>query len=203
MSHPELSALLEGNAEWAKACRAQTPGFFKVHAESQNPKYLWFGCVDSRLLDVKLGYVPLGKILTHRNVANQIQDDDASAQAVLEFGLGALHIPNIVICGHTNCGGIRAACEHDSLATGSGLSTWLAPLAETYKKNEQLLSALDDTERFNKLAELNVIQQVEYLKTHPVVSNIWQEGKSLHIHGVMYDVASGTLSDLGVSYSGE
>lgn len=206
MSNSALATLIESSKNWSDSVVEHDSDFFKKSAQGQSPTYLWIGCVDSRVPIELIGRLQPGDMLTHRNVANQFAKNDISANAFVEFGIGALKIPNIVVCGHTGCGGIKAGiaqAQQDSADLSSNLNRWIAPLAELFRDNHASLDGKSDAEQQNALAAISVATQIENICATDTVKNAWQSNQALAIHGVMYDVGTGQLQDLGLSRYGE
>ena len=204
MSHNDISRLTEASIKWSEQKKSNSPEFFSETASGQSPRYLWIGCVDSRVpVEVICGLEP-GEMLTHRNIANQFLNGDGNTNAIIEFAVGALKIPNIVVCGHTACGGIKAGMAQAQLgdSDSSFLSQWVSAIAKLYNANEEQLCSMPDAEAANELAIINVASQVEKLAESAPVVNAWNAGQPVAIHGLLYNLESGTLTDLAVSREG-
>jgi carbonic anhydrase len=107
----ELTELFDSNRRWAEHTEAREPGFFTRLLEQQTPQYLWIGCADSRVIPELLTSSSPGRLFVVRNVANIVPtfaNVDSSVGAALEYGVGVLGIDNIIVCGHTGCGGVHA-----------------------------------------------------------------------------------------------
>ncbi|KAJ7439584.1 carbonate dehydratase, partial [Mycena galericulata] len=104
---PPASELIPRNAEWARKKEDIDPDFIEQLKE-QNPKVLWIGCVDSRVPETTICDCTLGDILTHRNIANIVTPDDDSAHSAIQFALDGLKVQDIVVVGHSRCGGVTA-----------------------------------------------------------------------------------------------
>src|SRR5262249_39730868 len=105
---PMVESLLEGNKRFAENEFANDSSYYQKISQQQNPQVLWIGCSDSRVSeDVITGSKP-GTIFAHRNIANIVAYGDMNLVAIIEFALVHLKIPDIIVCGHTRCGGIQA-----------------------------------------------------------------------------------------------
>ncbi len=196
-----IERLFDNNQRWRAHKTAQDPAFFTQLAQGQAPDYLWIGCSDSRVpANDILGLEP-GEVFVHRNIANLVVAEDANLRAVIAYAVAALQVRHILVAGHQGCGGVRAA-----LGGNSGLEPvdhWLQPLTELHAANRAELDAIADPDaRADRLAELNVAQQVENVAAHPAVQDAWAHGRTLQIHGLIYGLADGRLRDLGCTRSG-
>jgi carbonic anhydrase len=191
-----LPRLFENNRAWAARAHERDTGLFDRMAQGQAPAILWIGCGDSRVpAETIVGLQP-GQLFVHRNVANLVRRNDASAGAVLQFTVEVLAIQHVVVCGHYGCGGVRAA-----LAGGAPplVQHWVAPIAEQAERHAAELEALDDEARWRRLCELNVAAQVREVCTHAAVTDAWRAGRPLVVHGWIFDPATGLLTDLDLS----
>src|ERR1041385_5785583 len=187
---PTLARLLDNNAAWAARMAENDPEFFRRLQRQQAPEYLWIGCSDSRVPANEIVGLAPGEMFVHRNVANIVLPTDPNAMAVIEFAVEQLGVRHIIVTGHYRCGGVRAALEGN--ATGY-TKQWLAPLVQLALEQKTVLDALPTfDERWAKLCELNVIRQVMTLRQ-------WSHGRSVMLHGWIYDLADGLLRDLNVT----
>ena len=195
-----LRPLFDSNRRWSEEITARDPEFFGKLVGQQSPDYLWIGCADSRVpANEIVGLLP-GELFVHRNVANVVPNTDMNAHAVIQYAVDHLKVEHIVVCGHYRCGGVHAAMG----SPGEGaLAGWLSPLRELRQREADCLSELEDEEqRWNRLCELNVIEQVRQLAALPLIGQAWDEGQRLSLHGWMYQFHTGLLHDLGTSTSG-
>ncbi len=154
-----LHKLLERNAVWAAMRRAENPGYFEQLSKGQEPTYLWIGCSDSRVPENVVGGLGPGEIFAHRNVANLVHSTDVNLLSALEFGVNELGIREIIVCGHTGCGGIAAAMRGPLEGVADH---WLETIRRLARRNEEVLSALPEgPARNDKLAEISVVEMVD------------------------------------------
>lgn len=203
-THSDIETLLVNNAAWQQATEKADKTFFQKSTQGQSPKLLWIGCVDSRVPpEVICGLEP-GEMLTHRNIANQVPTRDINSNAIVEFGIGVLKIPHIVVCGHTACGGIKAGiglAKSGGAGVGTPLTNWVTPLGELFTANQESLASLSDSDQADQLAAINVKEQIASLCNHETVKKAWEENQPLAIHGMVFHLGSGRLEDLDVSIS--
>jgi carbonic anhydrase len=189
-----FNQILLSNRSWALEKKKIDPDYFTKLSVGQKPKYLWIGCSDSRIpIEIITGSDP-GEIFVHRNIANLVQDTDPSVMSVLKFAVDYLEVKHIVVCGHYNCGGVKAA--YDNLNVDY-IGEWISDIKHTFKHHgEELEEIQDESDRVNKLAELSVLQQVEKLSENSIIQNAWNRKQRLFIHGWIFDIFSGELKVL-------
>ena len=137
-------------------------------------------------------------MFVHRNIANLVVHTDVNLMSVLEYAVTVLGVKHIIVCGHYGCGGVRAA-----MGTGSyGLvDNWLRNIKDVYQKHEVELASIDNEDkRADRLTELNVIEQVQHLAKTKIVQGAWALGKQLAIHGWVYGLNSGLITELKAVY---
>lgn len=190
-----LDHLFDQNVAWVVSKRREDPEFFRRMAEQQAPKYLWIGCSDSRVTanDV-LGLDP-GEIFVHRNIANFVHTSDLNLLSVIEFAVDHLQVEHIIVCGHYGCSGVSRAMV---ARRGAMLDHWLQPLTMLHRKHRAAFDAIaSEPAQLDRLCELNIEMQVRRLAQTPIVENAWGRGQSLHLHGWVYNIATGLIADLG------
>ncbi|KAL2852399.1 carbonic anhydrase [Aspergillus pseudoustus] len=193
-----LTTLLKRNKAWAARTALQNPGLFPDLADGQEPEILWIGCSDSRCPETTLLDLQPGDVFVHRNIANVLHPSDLNSTAVIEYAIRHLHVKHVVVCGHTNCGGVAAAMGNQSLGI---LDPWLLPLRELREAHQDKLDSIPPNKAALKLVELNVLAGVKTLKRTNVVSEGMRKG--LKVYGLVYDVGSGILQELVTSRSDE
>ncbi len=189
--------LLQRNRTWAADAIQANPDFFDEFAEGQSPRFLWISCSDSRVPANEIVQCHPGDLFVHRNIANRIDHDDLNGLSVLEYAVEVLNVPHIVICGHYQCGGVQAAMEH----TDHGLiDNWLRPIKHVYHRHSDELDAIDDEHaRWDRLCELNVVDQVHGVACSTVMQKAWQREQEVAIHGWIYQLSDGIIHNLDVT----
>lgn len=194
-----LPRLFAGNREWVARRTAEDPGFFRRQASAQAPEHLWIGCADSRVPANEIVGLDAGELFVHRNVGNLAREDDDNGMAVLAFAVDALRVPHVIVCGHTGCGGVKAALGP---AQPAPLEDWIAPVRAAAARHQDELAALDSDARWRRLCEINVREQVAALAAARIVRAAWERGQPLHLHGWLYELETGRLTDLEASTAG-
>jgi len=190
----DLSDILEKNRAWAEGIRARNPEFFTELARQQTPQYLWIGCADSRVPATQLVGLMPGEMFVHRNVANLVVHTDFNCLSVLQFAVDVLKVKHIIVCGHYGCSGVEAAMRGHQLGL---IDNWLRNVQDVMHSHALLLSRInDETERLNRLCELNVIEQVLNISRTTIAESAWGRGQELAVHGWIYGLEDGLLRDL-------
>jgi len=191
-----INSLLDGNAKFVEGEFLTHQEYYKSIAVKQTPTVLWIGCSDSRVSeDVITGSKP-GTIFVHRNVANIVAFNDVNISSILEFGLAYLKIEDIVVCGHTRCGGIEAL-ESGSVKANY-IADWLC-IARGAKVAADRIAAergLGPQEKLELLAGENVKLQIRHLKALALIKNMHAIGEVPRIHGWLYRVETGKIDVL-------
>ena len=196
----DLTRLLDQNRAWAENIKASDPNFFPNLAKQQLPKFLWIGCADSRVPSTQLVGVAPGEMFVHRNVANVVDHTDFNCLSVMQYAVDVLKVEHIIVCGHHGCGGVKAAMDNLQLGL---IDNWLRHVQDVLHEHEAELAKIDDEkERFDRLCELNVIEQVLNVGRTTIVQSAWARGQEVVVHGWIYGLQDGLLRDLDCSLSG-
>ncbi len=193
--------IFEANKKWVAKMNAQDPDFFKHLASEQNPDFLYIGCSDSRVHANEIMGLQPGEVFVHRNIANMVINTDLNALSVINYAVQSLKVKYVIVCGHYNCGGIKAALEFKD----SGIiSPWLRSIRDVYRLHESELSKIKDPEeRFKRFVELNIYEQcINVIKIREVRESFKETGYP-KIVGWVYDLDNGILRDLDIDLSHE
>ncbi len=196
-----LDKLIENNRIWAEKKTQVDPEFFRRLVNQQSPEYFWIGCSDSRVPANEIVNLDPGEMFVHRNVANLAPPQDANYLSTLQYAIAVLKVKHVLVVGHYGCGGVRTALE----SVDHGLiDHWLSPVRElAHSHRHELDACQDQTARVDHLCELNVKAQVRNVTLNPITTAAWRSGQELTIHGWVYSIANGHVTDLGVSISSE
>lgn len=191
----ELSKIFENNQKWIAQNLSIDPEYFKKLATGQNPEVLFIGCSDSRVTAEELMGLRPGEVFVHRNISNMVISIDLNMNSVVDYAINYLKVKHIVICGHYECGGVKAAMEAKDLGI---LNPWLRNIRDVYRIHKDELNAIDcDTERYNRLVELNVLEQCINLIKIASVQKAYKE-RDLQVHGWVFNMHNGELIDLKI-----
>jgi carbonic anhydrase len=191
-----LENLFANNRAWAEGIRRRDPDFFAKLSRQQAPDYLWIGCSDSRVPANDIVNLLPGELFVHRNVANVVVHSDLNCLSVLQFAIDVLKVEHVIVCGHYGCGGVQAALRDSRLGL---IDNWLRHVQDVKKKHAvQLATIMDDAQRFDRLCELNVIEQVAHVCQTTIVQDAWARGDKLSVHGWIYAISDGLLRDLRI-----
>lgn len=193
----DLTQLFDNNRAWAESIKQEDPEFFSKLAGQQAPEYLWIGCADSRVpANEIVGLLP-GELFVHRNVANVVLHTDLNCLSVMQFAVDVLRVKHIIVTGHYNCGGVRAAMQNKQLGLSDG---WLRSIRDLYYEQRNTLRRIESEEaQLDLMCELNVKRQVANVSHTSIVQNAWHRGQPLGVHGFIYGLKDGHLKDLEVS----
>jgi carbonic anhydrase len=194
-----LDHLKANNIAWAERMVATDAGFFKRLERQQAPEYLWIGCADSRVPANEIVGLDPGELFVHRNVANLAPPQDANYLSVLQFAVDVLKVKHILVVGHYGCGGVSAAVD----GRRRGLvDHWLHPIRELFHEHRRALDRIPDLQtRLNPQCEINVMRQVRNVAADVVVQDAWARDQDLSVHGWVYSLTNGLVTDLDVTVS--
>lgn len=194
---PELEQLFQNNRRWAASMVTRDAEFFAKLEAQQSPEYLWIGCSDSRVPANEIVDLAPGELFVHRNIANVVAHSDLNCLSVLQFAIDVLSVKHVIVCGHYGCSGVHAAMTHRRIGLADN---WLRHVQDVHQKHGRYLGeALPTQAQQDRLCELNVIEQVANVCRTTIVQDAWARGQDLTVHGWVYGLKDGLLSDLGVT----
>lgn len=196
-----LKNLIDNNRRWSEEIRARIPDFFQKLSKQQAPEYLWIGCSDSRVpANEIVGLLP-GEMFVHRNVANVVVHSDLNCLSVMQYAVEVLRVKHIIVVGHYGCGGVQAALRNQRFGL---IDNWLRHVQDVMQKHEAILNAIpSESDRVNKLCELNVIEQVVNVSQTTIVQGAWDREQELAVHGWVYGLKDGLIKDLKMVVTGQ
>ncbi|KAH8812312.1 carbonic anhydrase family protein [Xylogone sp. PMI_703] len=191
--------IFANNKEWVASKLNADSKFFEKLSSGQQPDYLYIGCSDSRVPANEIMGLDAGEVFVHRNIANVVPNTDLNIMSVIEYAVVHLKVKHIIVCGHYNCGGVQAALSHTDMGI---LNPWLRNIRDVYRLHEKELDEIsDDAQKYNRLIELNVIEQCRnVIKTAAVQQSYHQNGFPI-VHGWVFDLKDGLLKDLKVDFA--
>jgi carbonic anhydrase len=204
---PDIEKLFQANRAWVDAVNKDGPEYFQKLGSGQSPKFLYIGCSDARVAVSKLTGTNPGELFVHRNIANMVVSSDLNLLAVLTYAVEQLNVKHILVTGHYDCGGIRAAVKKQDF--GQVLDAWLQNIRDVYRLHKEELDSIeDDEDRHRRLVELNVLEQCLNLYKTSVVQRKRLETYSdpnktftyPRIHGLVFDPSVSCWLLLGHTY---
>ena len=190
-----LQHLLDANLEWANAVKERDPEFFTRLSQQKAPKYLWIGCSDSRVVANEIINLQPSEVFIHRNIANVVVHTDLNCLSVIQYAVEMLNVKHIILCGHYDCGGIKAALENKEHGI---IDNWLVHIKDIIRFNTEKFEGLNHEKQIDLLCELNVKEQVTNICNTTIVRKVWKEGKELTVHGWIYSIKNGVLKHLDI-----
>ena len=189
--------LLENNKQWVEKSLALDPNYFADLAKGQTPPLLWIGCSDSRVPANEIIGAKPGEVFVHRNIANMVVHSDMNMLSVLDYAVNVLKVKHVIVCGHYGCGGVKAAMGNQSVGI---IDNWIRHIKDEYRLHDKYLNSIEDeTQRFNTFVEINAKEQVYNLAKTSIVQAAWKNGQDLMLHGWVYGLNSGFVTDLNVN----
>src|SRR5690625_2638613 len=194
----KIEQIFKNNKKWVQKKLDLAPDYFNNLSKGQNPEILYIGCSDSRVTAEELMGAAPGEAFVHRNIANMVPNTDLSAMSVIEYAVIHLKVKHIVVCGHYYCGGVKAAMKSEDMGI---LNPWLRNIRDVYRIHKQELNATqDESERYNRLVELNDREQcLNVIKTAAVQRAF--RNREIMVDGWVLDIKTGNLINLNIDYS--
>lgn len=190
--------IFENNRKWVEDRVNGDKDFFTNLYKEQNPHFLYIGCSDSRVPANVITGLDVGDIFVHRNIANLVPNTDMNVMSVLQYSIEVLKVKHIVVCGHYGCSGVKASMSNTSFGL---LDNWLRNIRDVYRIHESSLNEISDSSlRFDKLVELNVIEQCNNVIKTAYLQKSYIKNKFPEVHGWVYDMKSGYLKDLNIDF---
>jgi carbonic anhydrase len=193
----EIKKIFENNREWVADKLNKNKNYFSELSAGQNPEVLYIGCSDSRVTAEELMGAKPGEAFIYRNIANMVSNLDLSAMSVINYAVKFLKVKHIIVCGHYNCGGVKAAMQSNDLGI---LNPWLRSIRDVYRLHKtELKDITDEEEKYQRLVEINVQEQcLNVLKTAEV--QVAYRAGEITIHGWVFDIHTGKLIDLNIDF---
>ena len=190
--------IFENNRKWVAEMKATDAQFFDKLAKDQNPDYLYIGCSDSRVPANEIMGLQPGDVFVHRNIANLVNNTDLNVLSVLNFAIVHLKVKHIIVCDHYNCGGVKAAMIPKDMGL---LNPWLRNIRDVYRLHHNELDKIENIEkRYNRLVELNVIEQATNVIKNVNVQKGYRKNGFPIVHGWVFDLHTGLLQDLNINF---
>lgn len=191
--------LLDNNKKWVASCLDKDPDFFNKLADGQQPPLLWIGCADSRVPANEIIGAQPGEVFVHRNIANMVVHSDMNMLSVLDYAVNVLKVKHVIVCGHYGCGGVAAAMTNQQIGL---IDNWIRHIKDVYRLHQlELDNIADESQRFKRFVEINVVEQVNDLAKTSIIQAAWNRDQEVHLHGWVYDIKDGLIVDLNTTMS--
>jgi len=199
MPTEKYKKVFELNKKWVEEKNKKDEKYFnKIYSEAQHPEFLYIGCSDSRVPANTITGLDVGDLFVHRNIANVVSNNDLNIMSVIQYAVENLKVKHIVVCGHYGCGGVQAASQHKSYGL---LDSWLKNIRDVHREYFDELEAItDEDEKFDRLVELNVIEQAANVIKSSYVQKSYNDDGFPTVHGWVYNMKDGKLIDLNIDY---
>jgi carbonic anhydrase len=194
-SDDSIGRLTAGLKQFLSTVHASERELFERLAQRQDPTVMFITCADSRVSPSLITQTKPGELFVLRNMANIVppysSDLDGEAAAV-EYAVGVLKVRDIIVCGHSGCGGVKAALAGNSDELPA-VNEWLRHAEMTRRIVQEHFSGLAEEDQLRAAVEVNVMSQLSNLRTHPAVASAMVGGR-LRLHGWVYDIGMGSVS---------
>ena len=187
------SSLIDGYRKFREKYESDHEVFDRLADEGQDPKVLWIGCSDSRVVPELITGADPGELFNVRNIANVVPPADSvesATGAAVEYAVIHLGVQHIVVCGHTECGGIAALAGQPEPEKQPNIVSWLEFARPA--RERVLASGVAEDDQYLETIKTNVLLQFDNLRTYPCVTEGERAG-TLGIHGWLYDLHTGTI----------
>jgi carbonic anhydrase len=190
-----LKTLVDGFLHFHHEVFPQQEELFKKLATAQRPRAMFITCADSRIVPELITNSSPGDLFVTRNVGNVVPpygQMNGGVSTAIEYAILALGVHHIIVCGHSDCGAMRAVLNPQSLEKMPTVKAWLrhAEVAKTVV--EENCNCSNEAESMQVLTEENVIAQLQHLRTHPSVASRMASGQ-LFIHGWIYSIETSEI----------
>lgn len=190
-----MSKIAAGVAKFQQGAYRERRALFERLAEGQSPEALFITCSDSRIDPNLLTQTEPGELFICRNAGNIVPphtNHTGAMTASIEFAVGALQAPHIIVCGHSDCGAMKGALNPEGLEAFPHVREWLSYTRAAALITREKCAGLGERETLDFLVKQNVLLQIAHLKTHPYVAVGTATGAT-QIHGWFYDIRRGEV----------
>jgi carbonic anhydrase len=190
-----MRRLIEGHRKFLTEVFPRRRDQFHLLAESQSPEWLFITCADSRIVpDLILGTGP-GDLFISRSIGNVVpitMNDIDGVTATIEYAVDVLKVKHVIICGHSDCGALKAAISREGLEKLPKASRWLQHIEAAFSHRQPANPEDGAQAELCSLIRGNVVAQIQNLKAQPSVARAMTEGR-LTVHGWYYDILTGRI----------
>jgi len=193
-----MQQLIDGYARFRSNIFPQQSGLFEKLAKGQQPQALFICCSDSRVVPEMIMQSDPGTLFPSRSVGNLVPpptETSSGVAATIEYAIRVLKIPDVIVCGHSDCGAMKGVLESEKIEALPAVRSYLQHAGPSSKWLTRLLkdtTSMSFEQKLKLLTEANVIAQLQNLKMHPAVDEALKKG-SVRIHGWIYDIGTGAI----------
>jgi len=190
-----VDRILKGLSRFQKNVYPKQRDLFQKLALGQRPDALFITCADSRIDPCLLTQTKPGELFICRVIGNVVPpypDAIGGVSATIEYAVGVLGVPDVIVCGHTDCGVMKGVVNPEPLEPLTSVTAWLN-YAQPARKAASQRKPREDAEFLLAVTERNVVQQLGNLRTHPAVAERLAQG-DLNLHGWLYDLGEGVVT---------
>jgi len=198
-----MQQLIEGYAKFRSSVFPTQSGLFEKLAKGQQPQALFICCSDSRVVPEVVMQCEPGTLFPCRSVGNLVPpstETSSGVAATIEYAIRVLRIPDIVVCGHSDCGAMKGILESDQIESLPAVRSYLQHAGPSSRWLTRLLkdsTGFSFEQRLRLLTEANVIAQIHNLRSHPAVHDALHHN-TVRIHGWVYDIGTGGIQQFDV-----
>jgi carbonic anhydrase len=190
-----LKQIVDGFLHFHHDVFPQQEELFKKLATAQAPRAMFITCADSRIVPELITQSSPGDLFVTRNVGNVVPpygQMNGGVSTALEYAILALGVQHVIVCGHSDCGAMRAVLNPASLEKMPTVKAWLRHSEVARTVVEDNCNCANEAESMKVLTEENVISQLQHLRTHPSVASRMASGQ-LFIHGWIYNIETSEI----------
>ena len=190
-----MEKVLQGLLKFQEEVFLQKKALFSSLSGQQTPRVLFVTCSDSRIDPSLLTQTEPGELFIIRNAGNLIHTYGAAiggSTATLQYGVSVLQVKDIIVCGHTDCGAMKALLHPEKLQDLPAVKAWLQHADTTVRIVKDHYAHLQGDELFAATIRENVLVQLDHLKTHPAIASRLRKG-NLRLHGWVYSIGTGDV----------
>lgn len=195
-----MKGILKGVAKFQAQVYPKKRALFERLSKGQTPKTLFITCADSRIDPCLLTQTDPGELFVLRNAGNLVPTHGAPAggeMASIEYAILALKVQDVIVCGHSDCGAMKAVLAPQSTAGLPEVAAWLTHAQAARAATRAAFPDQEGPAVLSAMIRQNVVAQLRNLATHPSVASR-QHSADFALHGWVYDIGSGSIEEYDV-----
>jgi len=190
-----MEKLVKGFLKFQTEVFGKKKEFFTRLADNQTPRALFITCSDSRVDPTLLTQSDPGELFILRNAGNMVPpygSMQGGRTATIEYAMAVLKVPHIIVCGHTDCGVMKALLHPEDVQDLPAVREWVGQAETTRRLMNEHYTDLEGNDRLIKTTQENVRSQLDHLRTHPSVALLLRK-KKVDLHGWVYSISTGEV----------